>query len=163
MLQSVDAAQGNAFAARYVFLKPSNTEALEPLLKATGVYEAEADLQAAQTQAKSILDKVGGEGQPTFEKTVDVATDDVAAAATQLGNYVYGREETGEEIEGVEGAKEEADETKEEEKAAPEVGDETTNDAAVEEAKPAEPSAEEDASMADAGDDAAENGDASKE
>lgn len=164
--QSIDAAQGNAFAARYVFLKPSDADALEPLLKATGAYEAEEGLQTAVNEAKEILDKVGGEGQPTFEKIVDVAADDVAATATQLANYVYEREEaaeagkteeTEENMEGVEEAiKDEPAEVKEEDK---DVVPETTNGETSEEVKPAE----EDASMADAGDEAAENGKASKE
>ncbi|KJR82324.1 THO complex subunit 1 [Sporothrix schenckii 1099-18] len=163
--ESVDAAQGNAFAARYVFLKPTGTEAIEPLLKAAGAYEADTDLQVALAEAKEVLDKLGGEGQPTFAKTIDV--DDVAAAATQLGNYVYGREEatdTDQTMGGVEEAKADAGEFDEDKKkTAPKESGETTNDAAADEAKPAEPSAEEDASMADAGDDAPENAVANKE
>ncbi|KAL1902562.1 hypothetical protein Sste5346_001004 [Sporothrix stenoceras] len=170
--ESVDAAQGNAFAARFVFLKPSGTDALEPILKATGAYEAESDLQAALTEAKEVLDKIGGEGQPTFEKTIDVAADEVASAATQLGNYVYGREEAVEEAaETAQTAQtaeaEPAVKNEIEVKQVPEEGKEEDSGEESEEGTKAdtvggattEPTAEEDASMADAGDEAVENND----
>ncbi|CAK7221053.1 hypothetical protein SCUCBS95973_004365 [Sporothrix curviconia] len=168
--ESVDAAKGNAFAARYVFVQPTSTEeALAPLLKATGVYKDDATLQAALAQAKVVIGKAAAE-QDVFDKSIDIAADDVEGAATRLGSYVYGREDGEEKVKGEgdeeamagveaedKGAEKEDKVDAEEEKAAPEDGDDTPTEG------PAPAKEEEDARMADADGEAAGEEEESKD
>ncbi|CAK7227876.1 hypothetical protein SBRCBS47491_006717 [Sporothrix bragantina] len=168
--ESVDAAKGNAFTARYVFIQPTSTEeALEPLLKATGMYNDDAALQAALTHAKEVIEKAAAE-QDVFDMSIDIAADDVEGAAAQLGSFVYGKEgkEVKDEEEGggeamaeleVEtategkGAEEEDKAAPEEEKAFANNGDDTTAETPAPEGE-----GEEDAQMADADGEAADEG-----
>ncbi|CAK7266761.1 hypothetical protein SEPCBS119000_002195 [Sporothrix epigloea] len=90
--ESVDAAKGNAYAARYVFIQtPSTQGALESLLKAAGAYNDEAALQTALTQAEEVLQKVSAEPD-VFDVLLDISDGGVKEAAAMLKSYVYGSE-----------------------------------------------------------------------
>ncbi|CAK7267728.1 hypothetical protein SEPCBS57363_002738 [Sporothrix epigloea] len=88
--ESVDAAQGNAYAARYVFLRPpSAEEALVQLLKSTGACSDEMELQTALTRAKEVAEKAVAE-RDVFDSLVDIRADGIKDTVSRLRNYVYG-------------------------------------------------------------------------
>ncbi|CAK7563701.1 MAG: hypothetical protein SEPTF4163_001576 [Sporothrix epigloea] len=93
--ESVDAAKGNAYAARYVFLQPPNAEeALAQLLKSTGTYSNETELQTALARAKVVAEKAVAE-RDVFDSLVIINADDIKDTVSRLRNYVYGNEEEG--------------------------------------------------------------------
>ncbi|EPE06164.1 guanylate kinase [Ophiostoma piceae UAMH 11346] len=161
--QSVDSAKGNNFSARYIAIKPSSNEALEAIIKATGLDTDDAAIQKAVATGKAVLEKISGE-QDVFDKELPVAGRDLAEAAAELKDFIYGKKEDTEDdlklADVVPNAEDQDDiEVKDAEAAEPAEpaapSAETTAETPAEEVKDTPPAEAEDAEMVDTEADAA--------